>query len=61
MTQTDIIEYSQSEFMRLEALIKTAWECFESECDVEKDAAASCLRAAQISMQNLRETLFTDA
>ena len=55
------IESLQSEFLRLELLLKTAFDCVESTVEVERDAALACLVAAQHSAQAFREMLFTDA
>ena len=60
MTDIDI-ESLQSEFLRLELLLKTAFDCVESTAEVERDAALACLVAAQHSAQALRELLFIDA
>jgi len=47
--------------LRLELLLKTAFDCVESTVEVERDAALACLVAAQHSAQAFREMLFTDA
>lgn len=60
MTDIDI-ESLQSEFLRLELLVNTAFDCAESEVEAERNAALACLNAAQHSAQVFREMLFTDA
>ena len=60
MTDIDI-ESLQSEFLRLELLVKTAFDCADSSVESERNAALACLNAAQHSAQALRELLFTDA
>ena len=60
MTDIDI-ESLQSEFLRLELLVKTAFDCAESEVEAERNAALACLNAAQDSAQVFRDLLFIDA
>ena len=60
MTDIDI-ESLQSEFIRLELLLKTAFDCADSSVQSERNAALACLVAAQHSAQAFRELLFIDA
>lgn len=62
IAMTDInIESLQSEFIRLELLLKTAFDCANSSVEAERSAAMACLNAAQHSSKALRDLLFTDA
>ena len=51
----------KSEFLRLELLLKTAFDCADSSVQSERNAALACLNAAQHSAQVFREMLFKDA